>query len=307
MSVSKLTDLKSAIATHVNDGDSVVLGAGLETAIPFCATYELIRQGKQRLNMIAPISDASSDMLIGAGCVTEITGAWVGNVSGGLGHNYRRAAEKAAPNSIKIHDHSNFSLGMALLAGGYGMPYVPLRSLLGSDILKSNPDFKQADNPFKPGEPIVLAPPLKPDVAILCVQRADTDGNSHYWGSSGVTQEAAFAAELVILIADEIVDAKAIASDPSRCMIPGFRVTAVCHVPGGCHPSPLTGLWKRDNEFFNDYHTRSREPDGFRDWLREWVLDCRDHADYRVKLGAKADALRIKGQALAASANYAVD
>ena len=124
MSVSKLTDLKSAIATHVNDGDSVVLGAGLETAIPFCATYELIRQGKRRLNMVAPISDASSDMLIGAGCVAAITGAWVGNVSGGLGHNYRRAAEKAAPNSIKIHDHSNFSLGMALLAGGYGDGFV---------------------------------------------------------------------------------------------------------------------------------------------------------------------------------------
>jgi glutaconate CoA-transferase subunit A len=304
---SKLVDLKTAIATHVNGGDSVILGAGLETAIPFCATHELIRQGKRRLNMVAPISDASTDMLIGAGCVAEVTGAWIGNVSGGLGHNYRRAAEKGAPNVIKIHDHSNFSLGMALLAGGYGMPYAPLRSLLGSDILKSNPDFKTTENPFVPGEPIVLAPPLKPDVAIFCVQRADAGGNSHYWGSSGVMQEAAFAAERIILIADEIVDAKVIASDPSRCMIPGFRVTAVCQVEGGCHPAPLTGRWKRDNDFFNNYHARSRDADGFQAWLQEWVLDCVDPTAYRAKLASKTEELRIAGEALAAPANYAAD
>lgn len=305
MSVSKLVDLKAAISDLVRDGDAVVLGAGLETAIPFCATHELIRQGKRRLNMIAPISDASTDMLIGAGCVSEITGAWVGNVSGGLGHNYRRAAEKGVPHRIVIHDHSNFSLGMALLAGGYGMPYVPLRSLLGSDIVKSNPDFRMAENPFVPGEPVLLAPPLKPDVAIFAVQRADAAGNSHYWGSSGVIQEAAFAAERVIVIADEIVAPEVITSDPSRCLIPGFRVAAVCHVTGGCHPAPLTGCWKRDNTFFNDYHAQSRDAEGFQGWLKEWVLDCTSHSDYRVKLGESFEALRIRGEAFGAPANYA--
>lgn len=304
---SKLLDLKTAIATLVQDADSVVLGAGLETAIPFCATYELIRQGKRRLNIVAPISDASTDMLIGAGCVAEITGAWVGNVSGGLGHNYRRAAEKGLPNPIKIHDHSNFSIGMALLAGAYGMPYAPLKSLLGSDILKSNPDFQIADNPFAPGERVVLAKPLKPDVAILAVQRADEAGNSHYWGSSGVAQEAAFAAERVILIADEIVASGVIASDPSRPLFPGFRVSAVVHVEGGCHPAPLTGRWQRDSAFFNDYHARSREFEGFRAWLDEWVLGCADPAAYARKLGARREQLRIKGEALAAPVNFAAE
>lgn len=306
--VSKLVDLRTAISALIRDGDSVVLGAGLETAIPFCATYELIRQGKTRLNMVAPISDASTDMLIGAGCVAAITGAWVGNVSGGLGHNYRRAAEKRMPHALAIHDYSNFSLGLALLAGAYGMPYVALKSLLGSDILKSNPDdFRVADNPFAAGEPVVLAKPLKPDVAVLAVQRADTAGNSHYWGSSGVMQEAAFAAERIVLIADEIVDTAVIASDPSRCTIPGFRVDAVVHVEGGCHPSPLTGRWLRDSAFFNDYHARSREPDGFKAWLDEWVMGCVDPAAYAQKLGVRRDELRIKGEALAAPANYAAE
>ena len=75
----------------------MVLGAALENAIPFAATHELIRQGRRDLNVIAPISDISTDMLIGAGCVAEVTGAWVGNVSGGMGHNFRRAAETGEP------------------------------------------------------------------------------------------------------------------------------------------------------------------------------------------------------------------
>ena len=195
----KLCPLGAAIrGSRLRDGASVVMGACLEPDIPFAATYEIIRQGIRGLDVIAPISDASTDMLIGAGCVAQVTGAWVGNVSGGLGHNYRRAFEAPDGPRIALRDHSNFSLGMALLAGAYGMPYVPLRSLLGSDILRSNPAFRAADNPFTEGpDPIVLVPPLVPDVAILPVQRADRFGNCHHWGSRGVVQEAALAAERV--------------------------------------------------------------------------------------------------------------
>src|SRR5262249_783206 len=206
----------------------------------------------------APISDASTDMLVGAGCVAQVTGAWVGNVSGGLGHNYRRAVEQRVPRAIKVNDYSNFSLGMALLAGASGLPYGPIRSLLGSDILKSNPGLRLADNPLAEGhDPIVLVPPLAPDVAVLAVQRADRFGNSHFWGSTGVSQEAAMAADRVILLADEIVEPAVIASDPNRVLYPGFRVTAVVEARAGVHPSPMTGVWQRDTDFFNDYHRRS--------------------------------------------------
>ncbi len=302
----KLVDLKTAIASHVRDGDSVVLGACLEPEIPFAATHELIRQGRRGLNMIAPISDASTDMLIGAGCVSEVTGAWVGNVSGGLGHNYRRAFEEGDAPTIRVNDYSNFSLGMALLAGAYGMPYLPVRSILGSDILKSNSALKLAKNPFgDENEPIVLVPPLQPDVAIISVQRADRYGNNHHWGSSGLIAEAAAAAEIVILIAEEIVAPTVISSDPSRVLVPGYLVTAVTQVSAAVHPSPMTGYWRRDNQFFNDYHARSRTQEGFESWLREWVLDIEDHGAYCEKLGASIAALRIKGEAFSAPANYA--
>ena len=304
--IEKLVDLRDAIAEHLRAGDSVVLGACLEPDVPFAATHEIIRQGLRDLNVVAPISDASTDMLIGAGCCSEVTGAWVGNVSGGLGHNYRRAYENAEPHKIKVHDHSNFSLGMALMAGAYGMPYAPMRSILGSDILRSNPGFRVTENPFsEDGEPIVLVPPLKPDLAVLPVQRADRFGNAHHWGSRGLVFEAAMAAEKVLLLADEIVEPEVIASDPSRVLVPGFLVTAVCHVPAAVHPSPMTGRWRRDNEFFNDYHRQSRSREGFLAWLDEWVLGLPDHAAYREKLGERLDGLRIVGAAPAAETNFA--
>lgn len=302
----KLTPLGDAIAEHIHAGDSVVLGACLEPDVPFAATHEIIRQGIGNLNVVAPISDASTDMLIGAGCCTEVTGAWVGNVSSGLGHNYRLACEKGEPHEITVHDHSNFSLGMALLAGAYGMPYAPTRTILGSDIVESNDQFLRAENPFSGDrEPIVLVPPLTPSVAILPVQRADRFGNNHHWGSRGLVQEAALAAEKVILLADEIVAPEVIASDPSRVLVPGYLVTAVAHVPAGVHPAPMTGRWRRDTEFFNDYHRRSRSREGFLEWLEEWVLAVPDHAAYREKLGGRLEDLRIDGAALAAETNYA--
>ncbi len=302
----KLCPLDQAIREHVGDGAGVVMGACLEPDIPFAATYEIIRQGIRRLDVIAPISDASTDMLIGAGCVAQVTGAWVGNVSGGLGHNYRRAFEAPEGPAVKLRDHSNFSLGMALLAGAYGMPYVPLRSLLGSDILRSNQEFREASNPFShEPEPIVLVPPLIPDVAILPVQRADRFGNNHHWGNRGLVQEAALAAGKVILLADQIVAPEVIASDPSRVLVPGYLVTAVCALEAGVHPSPMTGRWRRDTEFFNHYHRQSRTPEGFREWLEDWVFGVADHTAYREKLGRRLDQLRITGSAPAAETSYA--
>ncbi len=306
--MDKLTGLDEAIASLLRNGDAVVMGASLEPDIPFAAAHEIIRQDKRDLDVIAPISDASTDMMIGAGCVAQVTGAWCGNVSGGLGHNYRRAFEAGEPRATTVRDHSNFSLAMALLAGAHGMPYATIRSLLGSDILRSNPSFKVAQNPFSVDpEPVVLVPQLVPDLAILAVQRADRYGNCHHWGNSGVMQEAALAAERLILLADDIVEPSVIASDPGRVPFPGYLVSAVCHVPAGCHPSPMTGCWRRDNAFFHEYHRRSRSRADFLAWLDEWVFDLPDHAAYCSKLGRQLDDLRIRGNAPSIAVNYAAE
>src|SRR5204863_62983 len=150
----------------------------LELMFPFACAHELIRQRRRDLDLIGPISDIAFDQLIGAGCVRSVTAAWVGNVSAGLAHAYRRAMEQGIPRRIAVRDHSNFTIAQALLAGALGAPYLPTRSLLGSDIPRANGTFREASDPFS-GDALLLIPAITPDVTAIAVQRADEDGNAH--------------------------------------------------------------------------------------------------------------------------------
>jgi glutaconate CoA-transferase subunit A len=134
----KLLALDEAIDRFVPDGASVALGTALEALIPFAAGHALIRQRRRDLELIGPISDMLFDQLIGAGCVRRITAAWVGNVSAGLGHNYRRAVEQPDPTArLELEEHSNFSLGLGLLAAAMGFRTCP-PARAGSDLAPRN-------------------------------------------------------------------------------------------------------------------------------------------------------------------------
>jgi glutaconate CoA-transferase subunit A len=296
----KLLALDEAIDRFVPDGASVALGTALEALIPFAAGHELIRQRRRDLELIGPISDMLFDQLIGAGCVRRITAAWVGNVSAGLGHNYRRAVEHPTPpGGLELEEHSNFSLGLGLLAAAMGVPYLPTRTLLGSDLVPRNPRV----HPAEPG--LLHVEAIQPDVAILHVQRADTAGHAHCWGNLGVSKEAGLAARRVILVAEEIVEPAVILSDPNRILLPPHRITAVVHAPGGAHPSPVQGYYGRDHAAFGEYHLATREREGFLSWLQEWVLDVADRDAYLAKLGPRFSALRPAQPRLAAAVDYA--
>jgi glutaconate CoA-transferase subunit A len=282
--MGKLRTLHDAIAQDVEDGDSVAMGCALESLIPFAAGYEIIRQKKTNLTLIAPISDMQFDQLIGAGCVKKIIASWVGNVAAGLGHNYRRAAEAGMPHSIEIEEHSNFTIGLGLQAAASGLPFLPTRSVRGSDFAHS-PQFSTVKCPFT-GDELLAVKAIPPDVTILHVQRADHQGNAHAWGNLGVMKEAALAAKKVILTCEEIVDHAVILSDPNRTLIPGFLVASVVHQPFGSHPSPAQGYARRDDDFYFEYHKQSRSREGFENWLQSWVLSVNDHQSFLDRLGA---------------------
>jgi glutaconate CoA-transferase, subunit A len=265
--------MAEAIHRFVPDGASVALGVALEPLIPFAAGHEMIRQQRRDLDLIGPISDALFDQLVGAGCVRRVTAAWVGNVSEGLGHCYRRAAEEGIPRSLEVHDHSNFSISLALWAAAWNVPSLPTRTLLGSDILRTNPELSDAGGLARVGA-------VRPDVAIVHVQRADAMGRAHAWGPLGVTEEAGLAAERVVLTCEELVDAGVTLSDPNRILFPETKVVAVVHEPGGAHPSPVQGYFKRDHGFFRDYAEQSRTVPGYEAWLNRWVLGVPDRAAY---------------------------
>ena len=200
--------------------------------------------------------------------------------------------EQGIPRRIEVRDHSNFSIAQALLAGALGAPYLPTRSLLGSDIPRANTTFVTATSPLD-GSPILISPAITPDVTVIAVQRSDADGNAQLFGPWGVSQEAALAAKAVIVLAEEIVPREVIGADPNRTVVPALKVVAVVEEPGACHPSPLQGRYGRDHDFFHDYHRATRTAEGFDAWIAEWVTGVRDRNEYLKRLGARWQDLRI--------------
>jgi len=289
----KLMTMREAVARFIPDGASVCMGTALEAAIPFAAGHELIRQRRRDLTLIGPISDMLFDQLVGAGCVRRIIAAWVGNVSAGLGHNYRRAVEKGVPAPVEVEDHSNLTLAFALQAGALGVPYLPTRSLLGSWLVESNATFKAGTDPWS-GAPLLLVPALVPDVAVLHVQRADEDGRAHFWGTLGVTRPAALAARRVIIVAEEIRPRNRILSDPGLVLTPEMKVAAVVHEPFGAYPSPLQGCYRRHHDFFGRFHEESRTVEGNRAWLDRFVHGVDDWQGFLGVVGVDVlDTIRI--------------
>lgn len=304
MPLDKRLPMREAISRFVGDGDSVAMGLALEALIPFAAGHEIIRQGRRDLTLIGPISDILFDQLIGAGCVQRVVAAWIGNVSAGLGYNYRRAAEDGHPHPIEIVDHSNFTIALGLQAGALGVPYLPARTLLGSDIARENGPFKTGGSPFG-DEKLLFVPAIVPDVAILHAQRASSDGGCHAWGNLGVSAEAGLGAKRVIVVAEEIVDRDVITSDPNRVLVPPHRVSAVVHEPGGAHPSSVQGYYGRDHAFYGEYHAATKTAADADRWFQRWVRGVDSRARYLEALGAdRWRALAVTGSKPAAPVNY---
>jgi glutaconate CoA-transferase subunit A len=283
--------LPEAIGRFVADGASVAMGLCLEALIPFAAGHELMRQRRRDLTLIGPISDMLFDQLIGAGCASRVQAAWVGNVITGSGYNFRRAVEGR---KLAAEDHSNLTLAMALKAGALGVPFLPARTALGSDLFTANAGLKPMRCPFT-GDPLAAVAAIRPDVTIIHVQRSDEYGNAHAWGNLGVMRDACLGSRQVLITAEEIVPPEFITRDPNRVITPGFRVSAVVHAPWGGHPSPVPGFYNRDHQAFIDYRNESQSEDGFADWQRRWVDSVGSPGDYTRVLGRKRmDALKLQ-------------
>jgi glutaconate CoA-transferase, subunit A len=307
--MSKLTTMQQAIAEHVSDGASVALGLQMEQMIPFAAGHEILRQKKRELRLIGPISDILFDQLIGGGCVKDVVAAWVGNVMMGSAYNFRHATETENPGTpgekLRVFNMTNFTLALALQAGAMGVPFLPTRTAMGSDVPKGNHFFYQIISPFEPKETLLAVRALVPDVAIVHLQRADRQGNAHCWGNFGVMLEGVRAAKKVIVCAEEIVDEAVIASDPNRTVIPGFLITAVVECPLGAHPSPVQGYYKRDDAFFQQYHAETKTQADFAAWAGKWVHGVADRAEYARLLGSDCvQGLGVKQHAYAAPADF---
>jgi glutaconate CoA-transferase, subunit A len=302
MGAGKVTSMREAVAELVRDGDTVAI-EGFTHLICFAAGHEIIRQGRRDLTLCRLTPDVIYDQMVGAGVASRLVFSWLGNPGVGSLHAIRRRIERSDPAPLEVEEYSHFGMVSRYVAGASNLPFLPIRSYVESDLPKANPRIVPIESPY--GEETVYAvPPLRPDVAIVHVQRADAEGDAQIWGLLGCQKEAAFAAERVVVVCEELVDEATIRRDPNRTAIPGLIVDAVVLEPKACHPSYAQGYYDRDNRFYIDWDVVARDPDLLDAWLREWVFGLGSHAEYVEKLGGERWAALEPGEAWSDPVNY---
>ncbi len=297
--MSKVIPLAEAVRQFVRDGD-LVYAAGFTHLIPFAAGHEIIRQGKRDLTLARATPDLIYDQMVAGGCARKVIFSYMGNP--GVG-SLRIVRTEIEAGRLEWEEYSHFGMISRLQAGATGLPFMPMNPTAAGDLERVNPNYRTVKDPYSGGE-VVVVPALKPDVAIVHVQRADADGNAHIWGIIGEQKEAAFAAERVILTAEEIVDEAIIRSDPNRTLIPGFIVDAVCQVPYCAHPSYTQGYYDRDNSFYLKWDEISSSREATHNYLDEWVYGVKDRSEYWQKLGVEVEQRLKIGSRLSATVDY---
>jgi glutaconate CoA-transferase subunit A len=283
VSGDKVTTLRDAVADLVRDGDTVAI-EGFTHLICFAAGHEIIRQRKRDLTLCRLTPDVIYDQMIGAGVARKLVFSWLGNPGVGGLHAVRRRIEAHDPAPLEIEEYSHFGMVGRYTAGAMNLPFFPIRSYFETDLPAANPLIRPVESPY--GDGLVYAvPPLKPDVTIVHAQRADAAGDTQVWGLLGCQKEAAFAAQRLIVVVEELVDEAVVRADPNRTIIPGLIVDAVVVEPFGAHPSYAQGYYDRDNRFYLDWERISRDPLALDAWLGEWVHGVSGRAEYLEKLG----------------------
>lgn len=278
----KRMSLKEAVSSYLQDGDAVYYG-GFQIMVPMALTHEIIRQRKKNLTIYNASTDAGGlDLLVAAGCVKEMHVAWAMNWCVKAPYAIRRAFQAC---EIQRFDLSNFSATSALLGGFLGIPFVPVRGNIGTDIIEHNTnDLKVVEDPFT-GEKITVARAWRADVAIIHAQKADPLGNVVAWGTRGVTDEfgAMGSRRGVIVTAEEIIDTEEVRNDPDRTIVPYYKTLAVVHCPWGAHPSACRGYYGLDIRFCQYQGKYERSAELLPKFLDEWVYGCEDHDAYIQK------------------------
>ncbi len=282
-SADKRMSLTDAVKTHVRPGSSVVF-SGMGGAQCVAHTYEIIRQRIDGLTLIGDSPCEAGDMLMGAGLVKRAEIAFCGYAVAGLGYNYRRIVEQKIPFEMELIEYSNFGIGQRLLAGAMGIPFMPMKSFLGSDLPRYNENIKEMDDPYT-GERVSLVPAVHPDVALIHCSRADKRGNAQIFGFSGNAENAARAAKTCIVTCEKLVDSDVIRENPNMTVIPGYVVDAVVEAPFACHPWNFPYAYAYDIPFHAEQMKAFKTREGFLAWLDEWCCGAGSWEGYLAKVG----------------------
>jgi len=237
--------------------------------VAMAATRELVRRGARGLHLVCvPIGGLQTDIMIGAGLVDTVETSAV--TLGEFGSAPRFAAA-LQDKRVRVIDATCPAIHAALQAAQKGIPFIPLRGLIGTDVLANHPDWKVIDNPFRPGDPIVLLSAIQPDIALFHAPLADRHGNV-FIGRWRELLTLAHAARRTLVTVEEVTE-RDLMDDPDRSpgVIPALYITAIAKARHGAWPLCFGDCYPTDQDAVAHYVAAGRTEGGFRDWLRGWL------------------------------------
>jgi glutaconate CoA-transferase subunit A len=260
-------------------------GFGFQRA-PIAFAHELTRQKKRNLNIQTCGSEVDLEIMCGAGVADKFEIAFTAIEALGLSNNARR---RVVEGKLQVEDYSNLAMAMRFLGGSLNVPFMPIRSLMGTDMarlarFKGDQKLKVIDCPFT-GQKICLVPSVKPDFSIVHVQRVDMTGNAQIDGIVGEDIEGSRCGKKLIVLAEELIDEEEIRTNPDQTKIPAMYVDHVVILPYTAHPMMCHNYYDYDLEHLQMFHKLTRTEEGWQEYLDTYILGVESHADYLEKIG----------------------
>lgn len=297
----KVMDLRQAIERYVTDGCHISIGGFTLNRNPMAAVYEIIRRRITDLHLYAHSNGQAIDELVGGGCVAKLEIAY-----GGTGRfaptciRFRKAIQEG---TLLVEDYSNYQMTLRFMAGAMGLPFLPTRSTLGTDIVNKwgfSQDLRTKDpkipdeklivleNPFGTwgsAPNLVLVPAITTDVTIIHVQKADAQGTCRIKGLTFADVEQAKSAKHLIITCEELVNTDELRGDPDQNQIPFFCVDAVCHVPFGAYPTACYRYYDYDPIYFNEFATYASNDALYPQYLDKYIYGVNSHQELLQLVG----------------------
>jgi glutaconate CoA-transferase subunit A len=283
----KLTSVADAVARLIHDGDYLAIGGFGADRLPTAVVHEILRQGKQNLGFAGHTATHDFQIL----CAGNLTGRGktlarvdiayiIGLEARGLSPHARRVMESG---EVETTEWTNYTLAVRLKAAAMGVPFLPVRSLLGTDTYRHSAARVLAC-PFT-GERLAVVPALYPDVAAIHVHEADRHGNCRIRGTTVADLDLARAAKRLIITCERLVPNDEIRNDPTRTVIPFFCVDAVCEVPYGSYPGNMPYEYFSDEEHLCHWLRAEKDPAALQQFLEVYLYSVRDFAEYLQRCG----------------------
>jgi len=279
----KVMSLEEA-ANLVKDGDRVGIGGSTLSRTPIAMIWALIRAGRKRLSCSRGIMSSDGELLLGSGASDHLVTSWFSQgIVWGVSKVMRLYTESKR---ARFDEWSHMAMGLRFRAGAMGVPFLPMRSMMGSDVIVRLPEARQIDCPFT-GEKLVLVPALNPDVALIHVQRCDPYGNAQIDGLQFLDIDLAMAANRVILTTERIVSNDQIRRAPDQTKIPFLAVEAVVEVPFGCAPHECYGVYEPFFKHHDMYAELIRKDPakGIAEYLDRYFYGPKSWTDYLGLIG----------------------